>query len=146
MIIITSTPKKWKLGAWLIRKYQGTSFSHVAMVREYLVFQASNGMVNCTHLEVFLENHKVITTYNIPDSSIDMDFVYKQLGKQYSTIQIVEIAIKYLTGIKILINNNNGKFICSEFVGKALKLDWVNDHTTPAEIAIYLETIGRQNG
>jgi len=35
--------------------------------------------------------------------------------------------------------NGDQKFICSEFVGKALKLDWVDDLTTPEEINNYLK-------
>ena len=141
MIIVTSSPKKFKIGAELIKFYQGTEFSHVAIVRGNLVFQASHGHVNCMHIDTFLQDNKVIDKFKVADSAVDMDFVYHQLGKPYGYIQIFEIAIKYLTGIKILINNRNKQFICSEFVGKALHLEWVNDYTTPKEIAEYLKSL-----
>lgn len=136
--IITSAPNTWKVGAELIKFYQNTDFSHVAIIKDDLVFQASHGYVNCTHIDIFLESNVIISKYEVKDSAIDMTFVKKQLGRKYSTWQLIQIAVKYLTGIKITSRNN--KFICSEFVGKALSLDWVNDHTTPAEIDQYLRS------
>lgn len=144
MIIITSSPKKWRLGAELIKFYQKTEFSHVAIVRGNLVFQASHGFVNCMHVDIFLKDNKVIDKFKVPDCAVDMNFVYHQLGKPYSYIQIFEIALKYLTGVKVLINNRNNQFICSEFVGKALHLDWVTDHTSPKEIAVYLKSLEKK--
>jgi hypothetical protein len=141
MLIITSSPKKWKLGAQLIKFYQKTEFSHIAIVKGQLVFQASHGYVNCMHVDTFLEDNKVINKFKIPESAVDMNYVYHQLGKKYSYQQIFQIALKYLTGITIRIKNN--KFICSEFVGKALHLDWVDDFTTPKQISDYLEKIGK---
>ena len=138
MIIITSSPIKWKIGAELIKFYQKTTFSHVAIIQGDLVFQASHGYVNCTHIDNFLAENRIIHRYKISDESVDMDFVKRQLGKKYSTGQLIEIVIKFLTGIKI--TSKNDKFICSEFVGKALSLDWVNDHTTPLEIDQYLKS------
>jgi hypothetical protein len=138
MIIITSSPNTWKVGAELIKFCQGTTFSHVAIIHDDLVFQASHGYVNCTHIDNFLKDNKIIYKYDIVDSAVDMDFIKKQLGKKYSTWQLIQIAIKYLTSIKI--TSKNDKFICSEFVGKALRLDWVNDHSTPLEIDQYLKS------
>jgi hypothetical protein len=143
MIIVTSSPKKWKLGAELIKFYQKTKFSHVAIIKGDLVFQASHGSVNCTHINVFLKDNVVIDRFYVHNSKVDMNFVKLQLGKKYSFWQIIQIAIDYFTGIKITISNGNQKFICSEFVGKALRLPWVNEHTTPAQIADYLAKEGR---
>jgi hypothetical protein len=141
MIIATSSPKKWKIGAELIKWYQGTQYAHILLIKDNLVFQASHGSVNCMYIDVFLENNKIIKTFEITEDKIDMDFVYKQLGKPYSIRQILEIAFKFITNIKILSSNGNDQFICSEFVGKALRLDWVNDLTTPLEVVKYLESI-----
>lgn len=143
MIIATSSPKKWKIGAELIKFYQKTKFSHVLIIKGDLVFQASHGTVNCMHLSEFLKDNKIIDRFYVNRSDVDLDFVKKQLGKEYSFWQIFQIAFRYVTGIKITINNGNQKFICSEYVGKALKLSWVNEHTTPAEIAQYLEKRGK---
>jgi hypothetical protein len=143
MIVVTSSPKKWKIGAELIKFYQKTKFSHVAIIKGDLVFQASHGSVNCMHISVFLKDNVIIDRFYVPNDSVDMNFVKLQLGKKYSLWQIVQIALDYITGIKITISNGNEKFICSEFVGKALRLKWVNEHTTPLEIAKYLKERGR---
>jgi len=139
MVIITSCPKTWKIGAELIKFYQKTEFSHVAIIKDDLVFQASHGFVNCTHIDNFLAENEVIQMYEVNENDVDMNFVYKQLGKKYSYSQIIEISIEYVLGVKITFDSKNQKFICSEFVGKALKLDWVNDHTTPLQIDKYLQ-------
>ena len=142
MIVATSTPIKWKIGANLIQWYQGTKFSHVLIIYEDLVFQASHGYVNCWHIDNFMAENKIVNFYEVPEVAVDMDFVHKQLGKEYSTMQVFLLPI-----IKLIENkykgNGDQKFICSEFVGKALKLDWVDDLTLPIEIDKYLrETYG----
>jgi hypothetical protein len=141
MIIATSSPKKFKIGAALIKFYQNTSFSHVLIIKDDLVYQASHGFVNCMHMDNFLVENEIIHQYEISDESVDFEFVKKQLGKPYSYKQILNIATKFLIGIKLFSKNDNSQFICSEFVGKALKLDWVTDDTTPLEIDNYLKDL-----
>lgn len=126
------------LGAWFIKIYQNTTFSHVLILDGDLVYQASHGSVNCVHIDVFLEKNKLITQFEVHDLDVDMIFIKKQLGKAYDYKQLFKFAIKYLTGIRLHSSNGNGKFVCSEFVGKALKLSWVTDYTSPKEIADYL--------
>lgn len=138
MIIATSTPNRWKIGAELIKFYQKTKFSHILIIKDDLVFQASQGYVNCMHIDIFNANNKIIHRYEVDDGHIDFDFVKKQLGKKYSKIQIFNIATRFLLGIRIFKNNKDQQFICSEYVGKALKLDWVNDNTSPKEIYEFL--------
>lgn len=140
MIVATSTPIKWKIGAELIKIYQGTEFSHVLIIQEDLVFQASHGLVHSAYIDNFLEDNKILNVYEIPDELIDMDFVKKQLGKKYGISQLVLIPILKFFKAKYK-GNGNQKFICSEFVGKALKLDWVDDLTTPRELDQYLRKI-----
>lgn len=145
MIIATSSPIKWKIGAELIKWYQGTTFSHVLIIDGDFVYQASQGYVNCMYIHNFLEHNRIIHTYRIPDEIIDMEFVKSQLGKEYGFCQLAIIAV--LSVIKSIFSfvkfkykgNGDQKFICSEFVGKALKLDWVDDLTTPAQIDQYLK-------
>lgn len=140
MIIATSSPIKFKIGAELIKFYQKTDFSHVLIIDEDLVYQASHGLVNCTYIDNFLAENKIINMYEIDDSLVDMLFVKQQLGKKYSYKQIINIATKFLFGVKIFRKNDNSQFICSEYVGKALRLDWVNDETTPLQIDQYLKS------
>jgi hypothetical protein len=142
MKIITSSPIKFKIGAELIKFYQKTEFSHIAIIKDDLVFQASHGYVNCTYIDNFLAENFIIDHFEVTESSVDMNFVYRQLGKKYSYMQILEIAIKYLTGIRI--SKKNDKFICSEFVGKALRLDWVDDFTSPKDIDAYLKSLEKK--
>lgn len=143
MIVATSKNKNFSIAATLIQFYQKTKFSHIIIIDKNLVFQASNGFVNCMHIDNFLSDNIIVDQYEIPDDSIDMEFVYSQLGKKYNFIQILQIAIKYLTGIRITFNSKNDRFICSEFVGKSLRLQWVNDFTTPVDIVKYLKSLKR---
>jgi hypothetical protein len=140
MIVATSSPKKWKVGAELIKFYQSTEFSHVLIIQGDLVFQASHGFVNCTHIDNFLCENYIVNYYEVLDDSIDMDFVIRQLGKKYSTLQIIVLPFLKLVKAKSK-GNGNQQFICSEFVGKALKLQWVDDTTTPKEIDKYLRSM-----
>lgn len=140
MIIATSSPIEWKIGAELIKFYQDTTFSHVLIIDGDLVYQASHGLVNCMHIENFLVKNKIIHFYEIPDNSVDMDFVKRQLGKEYGLDQLMVIPFVKLLKLKYS-GNKDQKFICSEFVGKALKLDWVDDSTTPKEIDEYLRGV-----
>lgn len=140
MIVATSAPNSFKIGAELIKFYQGTEFSHVLIINGDLVYQASHGLVNCTHIDNFIVDNKIINFYEVPDTSVDLDFINKQLGKKYGTLQLVFIPFLKLVKAKSK-GNGNQKFICSEFVGKALRLDWVDDTTTPLDIDKYLRTI-----
>ena len=145
MIIATSSPKNFKIGAELIKWYQNTKFSHVLIIKDDLVYQASHGYVNCTHIDNFLLDNEIINKYKVSDDSIDFEFVKKELGKPYSKGQIINIATKFLMGVKFFPKNGNSQFICSEYVGKALKLEWVTDDTTPLEIDNYLKTLAQNS-
>lgn len=138
MIVATSSPIKWKVGAELIKFYQGTKFSHVLIIKDDLVYQASHGLVHCAHIDNFLAENSIEVFYEVPDIAIDMDFVHKQLGKGYGTFQLLYIPFLKLVKAKYK-GNRDSKFICSEFVGKALKLPWVDDLTTPKDIDKYLK-------
>ncbi len=139
MIIATSSPKKFKLGAWLIKFYQKTLYSHVLIIDGDLVYQASHGMVNCMYIDNFLADNDILNRFKIPDEAVDMTFVKKKLGIGYSYREIFALGFRYVTGIKLFGNHADPKFICSEYVGKALRLSWVDDYTTPVEIYSYLK-------
>lgn len=141
MIIATSKPNKFKIGAWLITVYQKTAYSHVLIIDKDLVFQASHGMVNCMYIDNFLADNTIIDKFEVPDSAVDMEFVKKKLGIGYSYKEIFALAVKFVTGIKLFSNHSDPKFICSEFVGDALRIGWCNDYTTPKEIATYLRSL-----
>lgn len=140
MIVATSSPNTWKIGAEIIKLYQGTDFSHVLIIQGDLVYQASHGLVHCAYIDNFISDNNIIDFYEVPDIAVDMDFVHRQLGKKYGTLQLLFIPFLKLVKAKSK-GNGNQRFICSEFVGKALKLDWVDDTTTPKEIDKYLRSI-----
>jgi hypothetical protein len=139
MKIATSSPKKFKIGSALIKWYQGgTKYSHVLLINsDDMIYQASHGRVHCLHIENFLEDNKIIDIFTVSDDLLDFEFAKKQVGKKYGFMQLIRIAIKYLFGLR-LIDNGNKRLICSEYVGKVLKLDWVDDYTSPEEIVKYL--------
>ena len=146
MKVATSKPNTFKIGAEIEKLAQGTEFSHVLIVDGDLVYQASHGLVNCMYIDNFLAENIIINEYEVPDSEVDMIFVKKQLGKKYGYQELLSIAMNYLFGIKQFIRDDGNKtFICSEFVGKALKLDWVDDSTTPLEIDQYLKTLAQNS-
>lgn len=140
IIIATSAPKKFKLGAAIIKWWQKTDFSHVLIIKDDIVYQASHGYVNATHIDVFLEENIIFNSYTVDESTVDFEFIKRQLGKHYGYKQLINIASRYLFGIRLFKRDGNSRFICSEFVGKALKLDWITDETTPLEIDTYLRT------
>lgn len=144
MIIITSSPTKWKIGAEIIKWYQGTNYSHVALIdNDDLVYQASHGYVNVWNFDVFMESNDVISVYEIPDEAVDMDYIKSHLGRKYGFDQILRIAFYVLTRIKLK-SNGEKRFICSELIGKALRLSWVDDYTTPEQIDEYLRSVARR--
>jgi hypothetical protein len=140
MIVATSTPRTWKIGSELIKFWQKTEFSHVLIIKDDLVFQASHGYVNCTYLDTFLSENKIISKYVVEDEFVDFGFVKSQLGKKYSFWQLVMIPVCKWLKVKWS-GNGDSSFICSEYVGKALRLDWVTDLTTPKEIDDYLKSL-----
>lgn len=145
MIVATSAPRKWKIGSALIKWYQGgTKYSHVLLINGDMVYQASHGWVNCCYIENFLEENTIFDVYEVEDEVIDFEFVKQQIGKRYSYMQILKIAIsfvfKMLLGVKLRFSQNGDKrFICSEFIGRAMNLPWVDDFTDPKQIDTFLK-------
>lgn len=148
--VCSSSPIKYKIGAELIKWYQGTDYSHVFILYGDFVFQSSHGMVNVCHIENFLKENRIIDKVKVEEEKVDTAFLTKELGKPYGYSQIEEIFLRYVFVIKLKIisksrfrkifkDNGNLKHICSEYIGKSLKLDWVNDDTTPKDIINYLK-------
>ena len=124
-----STPKKFKLGSFLIRKFEGSEYSHIfikmnASPKSPLpfakVFQASHGDVNAIAYDVFKKDNHIFHEYEL---EIEDDKYYEvatwlwfQLGKPYGFTQLLGIAFK----VKMS-NNKEDRFICSELAGMILK-------------------------
>jgi hypothetical protein len=141
--IATSSPNKWLIGAELIKLYQRTDFSHTLIIKDGLVYEASHGDVHTMPFELWLAKNKIVNFYEVDDAKVDMVYVESMVKEdvKYGVDQIVRIAIKYFFGFTIKRNNGNSRLICSEYVGRALRLDWVNDYTSPKDIDTYLRSI-----
>lgn len=146
--IASSRPIKRKIGSDLIMWEQDTDYSHVLVIINDMVFQASHGYANAVTMSHFLSENLIVSVIEIDKEKCDLDFLFSNLGKKYGYMQIIEIAVKFilLTKLRILRgfkykDNGNQSLICSEYVGKFLKLSWVNDLTSPQEIISYLLTI-----
>lgn len=146
----SSSPIKYKIGAELIKWYQKTEYSHVFIIYGDFIFQASHGMVNIWHIDNFLKENRIIDKIKVEKNKVDTSFMTKELGKPYGYSQIMEIALRYVFVMKLKIissnrfrkifkDNGDLKHVCSEYLGKVLKLSWANDDTTPKDIIEHLK-------
>jgi hypothetical protein len=124
-----STPKKFRVTSWLIRKFEGSEFSHIyikmnpspkSSLNFSKVFQASHGDVNAMTFDNFLEGNKIIHEYAIEVSDEKYfevaTWLWKQLGKPYGFTQLLAIGL----GIKTR-SNKDSRYICSELAGMVLR-------------------------
>ena len=152
IIIASSSPIKRKVGSELIKFYQGTKYSHVLVIVNDVVFQASHGRVNTFHLDEFLKENKIIDQIEVCKEFCDFEFLFSTLGRRYGFIQLLKISLKFITLTKLKIirtfkyRDNGSKYlICSEYVGRFLKIPWVNDLTDPEDIISHLVKITKNN-
>lgn len=140
VIIAASYPKKFKIASWIIAKYQGTNFSHVLVIYKDWVYEASHGDVHAIPFAEWDDNNNILFVFETTEDKVDLPYLKRMVETRtkYGKLQIISIALKYLFNI-VLRDNGNKRLICSEYVGKFLKLDWVNDLTTPEEIVDYLK-------
>lgn len=139
VIVAASTPIKWKLFAEVIKLYQGTDYSHVLIVRDGEVYQSNYKGAHKENVDQFLKDNKVVWQMAIDEDTVDWDYVEDSVKNKvpYGYTQIAAITVKTIFGI-IIRERSSARLICSEFVGKALRMKWVNDFTTPEEIVKYL--------
>jgi hypothetical protein len=123
--------------SWLIRLFQGTTFSHVYIRLPFKrlgvlpsdgVVHASNGLVHYTNIDSFKKKHKVMVEFSI---SITEDQWHRLLidmhttaGEDYSNMQNIGIAlvhILHLFGIRAT-NPWKSGWNCSEYVGHILRI------------------------
>lgn len=135
VIVAASTPLKWKLFAETIKWYQGTEYSHVLIIREWQVYQSNYKGAHKEPVVSFLKENRVVWQMEIDENLVDWDYVEECVSKNipYGYTQIFAIIVRILFGI-IIREGSSARLICSEFVGKALRMKWVNDFTQPEEI------------
>lgn len=149
--IASSRPIKRKIGSDLIMWYQKTNYSHVIVIIEDMVYQASHGYANTIPFKEFLKNNMIVDLVEIEKEKCDFEYLYNTLGTKYGYAQLFKVAMKFITITKLKMfrnykykDNGNKYVICSEYMGKFLKLDWVNDLTDPRDIIKYLLTIKKK--
>jgi hypothetical protein len=138
IVVATSAPIKPTLYSWLIQKYQNTNFSHVLIIKDGIVYEASKASVHTSFFYDWVKSSKLINIYLLDDSKVNLSYVVSKIGTKYGWGQSFRIAIKYIFRFTINVNNKDTRLICSEYVGRALMLDWVTDYTTPKDIDNYL--------
>lgn len=141
----------------LIRKVQGTEYSHVYIRRdskygEY-VYQASGLQVNFMNINTFLEANVVCEEYefDIPEDKHDdlIRFCIKYAGKPYGTKQLIKMCLKEL-GFKVSKGDKDESFVCSELGGlfchDILKMDIPGDQDfiTPKDLNKYIKMVGKK--
>lgn len=127
-----SRPKKFMLGAYLIGKWIGRSYSHVFMCFDskslgmQSVYHASHGMVHFMAKDNFLINNNIIKEYTISVTDEQYNKILKRAmllaGIAYSNKELFKTAfydIARTFGLKYLPSDDIG-YICSELVGKIL--------------------------
>jgi hypothetical protein len=128
-----SYPKKFKIGAFAIKSWMGTEYSHVYLRFESSnskvpsnVYHAAHGMVHFREFEKFKEDNLVIKEYCLEvsdqdrlDTLIDCMFLS---GEVYGYSELTKILITDIAhGVGCKIKTYNGKgYICSELVGTLL--------------------------
>jgi hypothetical protein len=139
----------WKVGSQVIRSVEKVNFSHAYIRYEcpitsvMLVAQASHGLVNQCNFDIFKLDNIIVEEYEIQCNMtqfVDMlKFTNLNLGKPYSTTQIILIGIKKLFHIEIETNNQDTKYICSEWAYRICEMFGILyvgnlDYMTPSDL------------
>lgn len=143
----------WKIGSIVIREGERRDYSHVyikyldALTNVNIIAQASHGMVNEMELSIFESQNIKVKEYLLSTTEQQyieiLTFINNNLGKPYSKLQLVFIAIKKAIGMEVNIRNKDKAFICSELGARIcqitnIKIDDV-DYTTPSDLDKLLE-------
>lgn len=127
-----SSPKTWKVGSELIKWWGKEPYSHVFInyqddQERDLIFEASHGMVHLSLKEHFLEDNKIIVSYDLSLTDEQYqnfrDFYYDKLGQPYNFIDLIQIVIRdtlHEIGFNIKFKESKG-FICSELTSRMLQ-------------------------
>jgi hypothetical protein len=122
-----SKPSYFKIGAALIRLYEGTPYTHVYLkaysewMGGHVIFQASHGAVHCASEQHFLSDNIAVAEfeYELDESKYKRLFNYclNNLQKPYGFLGLLKIALKDLIKSK---GDGERSFHCSEFALRAL--------------------------
>lgn len=158
IIILFSTPRKRKVISRIIRKVEGTEFSHISIaifnkrIQRYVTFEAAGLLTRCLELENWKHHNFPIKAFEIPcDTALETKILTKAidtLGRPYGKKQLIGLLFVRLFGtfnirIKNPFSDGNSSYVCSEYVGHLLKDLGFNlgdlDTVTPKDIYEVLE-------
>ena len=148
IIIGFSRARAWyKIGSKAIQLSENRNFSHCIIEfiehDQNVVAQASHGMVNLVNKEIFLQDNIIAKEYtlNVTNEQYQefIKFIYENLGKPYSTMQLLLLAIKKLAKFEIKSYNKDKYYICSEFAARICKSMGLSmpeelDYVTPSDL------------
>lgn len=123
----------WKIGSKVIQEVEKRDFSHAYIKFEEpitslsMIAQASNGFVNLMSEEIFESHNIIVEEYELELKDFEfidiLNFLYANMGKDYSLFQLVLIGIKKLLKIELSeLENRDLAYICSEFAAKVLQI------------------------
>jgi len=130
-----STPKKFNLLSWVIRKCEKVEFSHVYLkvyntyFERWMIYQASGSKVNFIGFDRFLEHHNVVKEIELEISEENYKLMYQEaidtLGVSYGVKQLIGMGLVRLFNLfNIRISNPfaDGKatYVCSEAIATIL--------------------------
>jgi hypothetical protein len=149
--ILFSTPKKFNLFSWIIKKRINSEYSHVAIavyiqtINFWDVYEASHGDVHIISMDKFLAQNKVVKAYQlfVPKDNWNKGIIYlkNQLTKKYSVIGAIASTISWLRKHKFG-DDDDKKFICSEYASRYIEETGIlnyaydranNDYITPKQ-------------
>lgn len=144
----------WKVGSTIIAASEKRDYSHVyirytdIVTGVELVCQASHGYVNEVSWEIFKEDNIIVEEYDLQTTAAQtheiLTYLKQNLGKPYSKLQLVVIAIKKLFRISLKLRDGDKTFICSELGAKVCKFKniIINDDLdleTPSDLNFVLK-------
>jgi len=148
VFVVFSRPQSFKLFSWLIRAYQGTTYSHSAIrffdieSGKFLIAEAGHGEVHLMTEKSWRKINKKVdeSQHQVTpeDFKIMRDFILDNLQVKYSISQNLGIILFDLFGVKLFLNKVEG-FNCSELVARALPDVFKNykgpiDYVKPSQI------------
>ena len=124
-----SAPKDFKIGSALIKKFEGTPYSHIFIVMESSngsplpfdkVFEASYGDVHCLTYDNFKAQNVIYLEHEIEVTNEvyykAANWLWDQLQKPYAFNQLIKIGFNISFGKK-----GADSYICTELAGRMLR-------------------------
>jgi hypothetical protein len=132
LIIGLSRPTTWKPFSWAIQTALNTDYDHAYIQLEFpeygrdIIFQASGLEVNFMSLDIFNSKETITNEWAVEVTDKQyiqiMNFFFSVVGRPYSIMDIVAIALFKIFGKKLLRGDGEKAFICSELVGYTMIL------------------------